>query len=200
VSADASPFNPAPHVDLSFPCRWQAEILAARPLILPSRHVIYPRQAEEIERGALEVLIRPEVAGADPFLATCALGFNDPAVPTGLWSAPNPGELCAVAGGYAYLIDTTDPERFTFIPLRPVLEVRPLPADGLLLFAGHHVLLAWGGNGLAWQSKRLSSEGLTVTGIEPGILHGIGWDLLTDKEIPFSLDLRTGFLVPMPNR
>jgi hypothetical protein len=80
------------------------------------------------------------------------------------------------------------------------LEVRPLPADGLLLFAGHHVLLAWGGNGLAWQSKRLSSEGLTVTGIEPGILHGIGWDLLTDKEIPFSLDLRTGFLVPMPNR
>ena len=49
------------------------------------------------------------MVNAQPFLATCALGFNDPAVPTGLWSAPNPGELCSVSGGYAYLIDTTAP-------------------------------------------------------------------------------------------
>ena len=51
---------PRPIVDLSFPHRWQAEVLAARPLILPARHFVYPREAEEVERGALEVLIRPE--------------------------------------------------------------------------------------------------------------------------------------------
>jgi hypothetical protein len=79
----------APVVDLSFPRRWEAKILAARPLILPPRHFVYPREAEEVERGALEVLIRPGGEGAHPFLATCALGFRDPAVPTGLWSAPN---------------------------------------------------------------------------------------------------------------
>src|SRR5580658_5833517 len=147
---------PAPTFDGSFPHHWQAEILAARPLILPSRHFVYPMQAEEVERGALEVLIRPSPAkeeshsvkgtgfspyinsqreerasapegsfseglSVEPFLATCALGFRDPAVPTGLWSMPNPNEICAVAGGYAYMIDTTAPEHFKMIAFRPVL-------------------------------------------------------------------------------
>ncbi len=121
-------------------------------MILPPRHFVYPRAAEEVERGALEVMIRPDAPGAQPFLATCALGFRDPAVPTGLWSAPRPEEICAVAGGYAYLIDTTAPEHFTMIPYRPVLEVRAAVAEGLLLFVGHHAILAWGPSGQAWES------------------------------------------------
>ena len=64
-------------VDFTFPHPWSAEFLKARPLILPRRQFVYPRQAEEVERGALEVLVRP--AGAEAFLATCALGFADPA-------------------------------------------------------------------------------------------------------------------------
>ena len=204
---------PAPIVDLSFPRCWQAEILATRPLILPPRHFVYPRQAEEVERGALEVLIRPDAgppeksnpkrpldAQSSPcvqqFLATCALGFRDPAVPTGLWSTPRPEEICAVSGGYAYLIDTTDPDRFTMIPYRPVLEVRPVVAEGLLLFVGHHAILAWGCDGQAWESEKLSDEGVTITAVEDGVLHGLGWDLFTDKEIPFAIDLRTGLRLP----
>jgi hypothetical protein len=217
---------PAPTFDGSFPHHWQAEILPARPLILPSRHFVYPTQAEEVERGALEVLIRPaeneqapstadekRTSGAkahtdsgarlarlkpcpfktdEPFLATCALGFRDPAVPTGLWSTPNPDEICAVSGGYAYVIDTTAPERFTMIAYRPVLEIRPITRLNLLLFAGHHSFLAFGQNGQAWKSEKLSSEGLTITSIEGHILNGQGWDMMTDKEIPFALDLRTG--------
>ena len=177
-------------VDLSFPHRWQAEVLAARPLILPPRHFVYPAEVEEVERGALEVLVRP--ANAEPFLATCALGFRDAAAPTGLWSAPKPDELCAVSGGYAYIIDTTRPERFTMIEYRPVLQVHPVAAQGLLLFVGHHAILAWGAQGEAWRTAKLSDEGVTVTGIENGTLRGLGWNMLTDKETPFALDLKTG--------
>lgn len=178
------------NVDLSFPHSWQAQILRERPLILPPRHYVYPREAEEIERGALEAMIRP-TAGA-PFLATFALGFADPAVPSGLWSCPAEDELCAVAGGYAYVVDTRQPERFTQIAFRPVLEVRALAEHGLLLFAGHHALLAWGAEGRAWESPRLSSEGLRFEEVQGDQLHGFGWDLMTDREIPFTLDLRTG--------
>jgi hypothetical protein len=186
---------PAPTVDLSFPHPWRAEILTARPIILPARHFVYPRQAEEVERGALEVLVSPGPPDVQPFLATCALGFRDPAVPTGLWSTPNPVEICAVSGGYAYLIDTTAPERFTMLPFRPVMEVRSLPTEGLLLFVGHHSVRAWGCNGQAWKSERLSSEGVTISSIDGSVLHGLGWDLFTDKETPFALDLRTGLRV-----
>lgn len=188
----------APLVDLSFPHRWHAEILAARPLILPSRHYVYPRDAEEVERGALEVLIRPDKLAAtdshtwEPFLATCALGFRDPAVPTGIWSAPNPDELCTVSGGYAYIIDSVRPERFTMIPYRPVLEVRPVVDAGLLLFVGHHSILGWGRDGLAWQSAKLSDEGIAITAIEGAIVRGLGWEMTSDQETPFALDLKTG--------
>ncbi len=209
-------------VDLSFPHAWRAEILVARPLILPPRHFVYPREVEEVERGALEVLIAPlandeprsqDLKGHDfsraanaptskgalasegsfqPFLATCALGFRDPVVPTGLWSAPNPNEICAVSGGYAYIIDTTAPERFTMISYRPVLDIRPAPAEHRLLFVGHHSILGWGPNGQAWESGRLSDEGITVTAIEDGQLRGRGWKLTSDQETPFALDLKNG--------
>lgn len=211
-----------PKIDLSFPHRWQAEILAARPLILPPRHFVYPQEAEEVERGALEVLVRldagpdagpdvgpdarpGEISGdpgpedsqrAQPFLATCALGFRDPAAPSGLWSTPKPEELCAVAGGYAYLIDTSSPDRFTLIPYRPVLEIRPVVQENLLLFVGHHSVLAWGREGQAWESVKLSDEGVTITETTGGILRGTGWEMMTDREKPFALDLRDGSLLP----
>jgi len=188
VNAD----SPAPIIDSSFPQRWQAKVLAAPPLILPPRHFVYPRGAEEVERGALEVLVRPGGSNAQEFLATCALGFRDPAVPSGLWSTPNPDEICAVSGGYAYLIDSVAPERFTMIPYRPVLEVHPLPAENLLLFVGHQSILAWGEHGELWQSEKLSDEGVTITGDADGILRGKGWDMMKDEETPFALDLRTG--------
>lgn len=189
---------PAPVVDLSFPHRWRAELLAARPLILPQRRFVYPRAAEEVERGALEVLIRPGAADAQPFLATCALGFRDPNAPTGLWSAPDQQEICAVAGGYAYLIDTASPERFTMIPYRPVLAIRPVLEAGLLLFVGHRTILAWGRGGQAWESEKLSDEGIAIAAVAEGRLHGTGWEMQSDREKPFALDLRSGRLIPPP--
>jgi hypothetical protein len=209
----------APIVDLTFPHHWQAEILTPRPLILPQRHFVYPLDAEEVERGALEVLIRANVTRAvgrdfspdispakkdgalapevqtQPFLVTCALGFRDAIVPTGLWSCPNPDEICSVSGGYAYIIDTSAPERFTMLPYRPVLEVRPVAALGLLLFVGHHSMLAWGAEGQSWQSEKLSDEGVTIMAIEGARLHGLGWNMLADKETPFVLDLDTGLRI-----
>jgi hypothetical protein len=181
-------------INFSFMHNWQAQILALRPAILPRRHFVYPQEVEEIERGALEVLIRPDVS-SESFLATCALGFRDPAVPTGIWSSPNPQEICAVSGGYAYLIDTAAPERFSMVPYRPVLQVHAVVEQRLLLFVEHHVILAWGARGEAWQSPKLSDEGVTITGIEGSVLHGIGWHMMADQEKPFTLDLRSGKLI-----
>jgi hypothetical protein len=184
--------SPSPIVDLSFPHSWQAELLLRRPLILPQRHFTYPKEVEEVERGALEVLIHPGASDVLPFLATCALGFLDPAAPKGIWSAPNPEEICAVAGGYAYVIDTGVPERFTMIPYRPVLEVRPVLEFGLLLFIGHRSILAWDRVGRAWESKKLSDEGVENLAVDGSLLRGAGWDMKTDRAKPFALDLRTG--------
>jgi hypothetical protein len=177
-------------MDMSFPTQWTVTVLEARPLILPRRQYVYPLQVEEVERGALELMVHP--AAEEPFLATCALGFASQAVPTGVWACPAPPMLCAVAGGYAYLIDTRAPERWQQIGYRPVTEVRPAPAACLLLFASFHSVEAWGIAGRVWQSKRLSWEGLRLGEINAKELHGWGWDMRTDTEVPFVVDLQTG--------
>jgi hypothetical protein len=177
---------------MSFQHNWEAQVLEARPMILPPRHFTYPREADEVERGALEVMVRPAGSKPQPFLATCAVGFRDAAVPSGIWTAPNATEICVVSGGYAYLIDTTAPERFTMIPYRPVLEVRAAVAEGLLLFVGHRSILAWGREGRTWETEKLSDEGVAIKAIDGGVLRGVGWEMMRDTERPFAVDLQSG--------
>jgi hypothetical protein len=179
-----------PTLDLTFAHSWEVEVLATRPPILPRRHYVYPAQVDEVEQGALELLVRRPAA--EVFLATFALGFASPAVPTGVWSCPDADSLCAVAGGYAYVVNTSAPERWTQIPFRPVTEVRVLEQAKLLLFASFHTLLAWGSDGHAWQSERLSWEGVRLGKVQDRQLQGWGWDMRTDTEMEFALDLATG--------
>lgn len=168
-----------------------------RPLIAPATQFLYPQRLAEdaaarqdAAAGALEVLVKP--ADCPFFLATFARGFADPALPHGVWRCPHPDWLCAAAGGYVYLIDTRNPQRAQQISYRPVIEIRPATEQGLLLFAGFHAVLAWGGENIAWESDKLSDEGLRITRLHDSQLHGFGWDMRSDTEIAFTLDLRTG--------
>jgi hypothetical protein len=177
-------------IDESFERTWRAEILKSRPLILPRRQFTYPGVAEEVERGALEVMVTP--ANSEAFLATCALGFRDPAAAMGIWSTPHPDWLSALSGGYAYLIDSKNPEKFAMLELRPVLSVHAAVAAGLLVFVGNRKIIAWGREELRWESDNLSDEGVTVVRIDAETLYGRGWEMMRDREYGFELDLVTG--------
>ncbi|WP_158943816.1 hypothetical protein [Granulicella sp. S190] len=173
---------------------WSAETLKTPPLIAPARQFIYPQQIageeDALARGALQLMVHSGSGGT--FLATCALGFTNPTMPTGVFACPNQQEMCAVAGGYAYIIDTAQPEHCVHLAMKPVVEVRALIEQELLLFIGFHSLIAWGATGMAWETARLSWEGVRVTSVEANTLNGMGWNLLTDREVPFSVDLLTG--------
>jgi len=178
----------------TFPQTWSAEILKSPPLIAPARQFLYPQlipgEEDALARGALQLQVRPRTGGT--YLLTCALGFRDPSMPTAIHACPNPDQLCAVAGGYAYLSDTSSPESCTLLSLKPVNGIHPIPSQNLLLFVGFHDLLAWGPEGELWQSARLSWEGVTLSHVEGQTLYGRGWNMLTDKEMPFEVDLQTG--------
>ncbi|NUQ27400.1 MAG: hypothetical protein HOQ35_02615 [Acidobacteriaceae bacterium] len=177
-----------------FPADWRAQVLTGSPLIAPARQFTYPRavpgEEDALARGAMYVLVKPSSGGE--FLATCARGFADPALPSGIWSCPRPQEICLVAGGYACIVDTLAPEQAALVPQRPVTEVVPAVEAGLLLFAGFHTVIAWGANGLAWETGKLTWEGLTLGAVDGNILNGMGWDMMADKEVPFEVDLTTG--------
>ncbi|MBW4037767.1 MAG: hypothetical protein HIU91_02635 [Acidobacteria bacterium] len=178
----------------TFPQTWRARILTSPPLIAPARQFVYPLyvpgEDDAMGRGALLLDIKP--ANAPNFLATCALGFRDPTLPTGIFPCPRPDDILAVAGGYAYLIDTLAPERCLHLPVRPTTQVLSAPSADVILLAGFHNVIAIDATGLRWQSARLSWEGVTLTEVRDGHLHGTGWDLHTDRELPFTLDVTTG--------
>jgi hypothetical protein len=178
----------------NFLSNWTARILTAPPLIAPARQFVYPLfvpgEEDAMARGALLLDIKP--ATAPNFLATCALGFREPSLPTGIFACPRPDDLLALAGGYAYIIDTGDPTRCLHLPLRPVTAVLPAPEAGVILLAGFHHIAAVVAEGLLWQSARLSWEGVTMTEVRDGHLHGTGWNMHTDRDVPFTLDLATG--------
>lgn len=173
---------------------WTAEVLAEAPLIAPARQYVWPRaiagEEDAMARGALKVMVRPAAGGS--YLLTCALGFRDPGMPSGVWGCPSAGEICVLAGGYGYLARVSEPEGVTLLAMKPVVEVVSAVEDGLLLFVGFQNVIGWGANGLLWESKRLSWEGVKVSSQKNSELVGTGWDLMADKEVEFRLDLRTG--------
>lgn len=178
----------------AFSSSWSAEILRTPPLIAPARQFTWPQQVageeDALARGALLLMVKPAAGGN--FLATCALGFRDPSLPSGVWACPRPDDLLAVAGGYAYLADTRSPERCQHLPLRPVTSVLPAPEANLILLAGFHTVAALGASGLLWETARLSWEGVTLQEVREGQLQGLGWNMHTDREVPFAVDLTTG--------
>jgi hypothetical protein len=184
----------APQTHLTFPATWSAQILSNAPLIAPARQFTWPQRVageeDALARGAMLLQVKPASGGS--FLATCALGFRDPSALSGIWSCPRAEDLLAVAGGYAYLADTLAPERPLHLPLRPVTQVLSLPDAALLLLAGFHTVAAIGATGLLWETGRLTWEGLTLTEVHGNQLHGLGWDMRTDRELPFTVDLATG--------
>ena len=75
---------------------------------------------------------------------------------------------------------------------RPVTAILPIPEAELLLLAGFHDVLALGVDGIRWRTERLSWEGVTLGSVRDGVLHGLGWDMFADTEVPFTVDLRSG--------
>jgi len=185
---------PAAALHEPFPHTWRAQILTAPPLIAPARQFTYPLvvagEEDTMARGAMYAVVAPENGGQ--FLATCALGFREDSLPSGVWSCPRASDLLAVAGGYAYLVDTSDPAKCVHLPQKPVTKVVAAPQNGLILLAGFHHIIAVNAEGLAWQSARVSWEGVTLGDVVGGALHGMGWDMMRDEEVPFVMDLRTG--------
>jgi len=182
--------TPALHED--FPHTWTAQILTTPPLIAPARQFIYPLpvpgEEDTLARGAMLVQFKPATGGV--FLATCALGFQAPTLPSGVYAIPNPNAALAVAGGYAYLLNTLAPETCLHLPLKPVTQLLATPT--LLLLTGFHHITAIDSTGLAWESDRLSWEGVQLGEVTGDILHGTGWNMRTDRDVAFELDLRTG--------
>jgi hypothetical protein len=177
--------------DFTFPRNYEVRILEAAPPVHPVENLChYPVELEEGDRSGAYVRVIPQ--SGPPWVGFFALGFDSDQVVSQVCSTPDPDSFCVVVGGYAYVVKAGNPAQWLRVGQSPVVDLRVLSQQGLLLFAGFTSITAVGSSGIAWTTERLTWEGLTITAIDGDRLAGHGWDALADKEVPFEVDLKTG--------
>lgn len=191
VLATANLMTPHLELDFTFPRNYEVKLLKSAPPVHPLEKLYhYPVELQEGDRTGAYLRVVPAQGAA--WSGFFALGFESDQVVNAVCSCPDPDSLCAIAGGYAYVVKATDPTQWFRIEQQPVMELRALPEHRLLLFAGFTSISALGAEGLKWTTERLSWEGIAITEIRGTKLQGLGWDAFTDQEVPFEVDLLTG--------
>jgi hypothetical protein len=177
--------------EFTFPRFYQAEILDRLPMLIEEpRQLVFPKRVEEVERGALIVRVRPQTR--KQWVGIFARGFDSERAITGLFSTPHADWLCAVSGGYAYLVNANQPEQWHFVKSRPVVEIRAAGHAAVLILADFQTISGFTSEARLWQTAPLSWEGLKISVFSGHELQGLGWDALQDRDIPFTVNLHTG--------
>jgi hypothetical protein len=177
--------------EFTFPRNYEVKVLNSAPPLHPLEKLYhYPVELEEGDRSGVYVRIEPRQAPA--WRGFFALGFESDRVIHAAYSCPDQDSVCIVSGGYAYVVKATDPALWFRVEQRPAIEIRAHHGLGLLLFAGFTTITAVGGTGIAWTTQRLSWEGISIVEVTGEKLRGTGWDALTDKDVPFEVDLLSG--------
>ena len=177
--------------EFAFPHSYEVKVLEQAPPVHPLEKLHhFPVEMEEGDRAGAYVRVAPERGAA--WRGFFALGFDTPEALNCASSCPHPDAFCIIAGGYGYVVNAVDPAQWLQVEQRPVTELRSLTKNNLLLLIGFTSITALGSAGIMWTTERLSWEGLRIAEIGAEHLLGFGWDAIADKEVAFSVDLKTG--------
>jgi len=80
----------------------------------------------------------------------------------GVFVTPDPGRLCCVAGGSAYVVDVADPAAGAEFAHAATTTVTPVPEADRLLLSGFVDITALGQGGVVWRSGRLVLDDLAI--------------------------------------
>jgi hypothetical protein len=111
---------------------------------------------------------------------------------SGVFSCPDRRSLCVVSAGRGYIVRADDPRVWQEVPCEPIDDVVLSREAGLILFTDFDHLIAYGPDGLAWETERTSWDGLWVTEVTREHVRGVAWDPFVEREVEFLVDTRTG--------
>ena len=176
-------------VELRFPCIFECKVLEELRGGTPDGLHDFPAHLTSGQDGVLlRVLPQHGTAWSGRF-AFGKTGYSGCSMVS---SMPDPDMICVVARGAGYVVSASDPGCWSLVELTPVMDVRAATAAGVLVFASHTDLVAYGENGVKWGTKRVAWSGLKVVMIGDQVLAGEYWDLREEATRRFEVDLATG--------
>jgi hypothetical protein len=176
-------------MDTTFSHSYECELLIETPTIgLP--HYYYPGASLRGGRDGVLVEVRPE--HNQPWLGTFAFGEIIRNGFTGIFTTPDPQRFCVVSHGQGYFVKALTPTEWEQIRVVPIIDVRCVRAQGIIVFANFTELIAYNQTGVKWRTKRLTWDDLKITEVTDTYLRGEFWDMRTEKTESFTVDLATG--------
>ena len=154
------------------------------------RHYYYPGGTTEGGQDGNVVQVFPH--SSEPWIGTFAFGTISSKGKNGLYSWPNPQILCVVSQGQGYLVHVEEPTNYEMIKVDPVLDVIPVAARKIVVFANYTELIAYGESGPVWVTDRLSWEGIKLTRVTNNHIEGEVWDPRVEANVAFKVDLSNG--------
>lgn len=154
------------------------------------RVVYFPGASKRQGKDGLIVRVAPHAA--EEWIGIFAFGYDPAEAISGLFGCPDARFLCVVSRGSGYMVRTDDYRAWCKIPSFPIQDVRVVRPAGLLVFVDLTRLTAYSAEGQAWQTDHLSWDGLRVVEADEKSIKGLAWDAPTQREVGFSVDLKSG--------
>jgi hypothetical protein len=174
-------------MDLRFAHKFECEVLEELPGQPTGLHY-FPGQTAG--QDGLVVRVVPETFGA--WTGVFAFGRFGPGGLTRILSMPDPECLCVISRGAGYVVRVCDPSAWQKVNAIPIVDVRPIPEAGLVVFANYTELLAYDDQGTRWRTKRLAWDGFRILIESDRTLVGEYWDNREETTRRFEVDLGTG--------
>lgn len=153
----------------TFPHAYAIEQLTELPSAAPKRY-FYPGASGLGGHDGLLVKVRP--VDGEAWLGTFAFGHSSPRGISGIFSTPDPQRICVVSRGAGYLVNIALPTDWELVSADPIMDARPILAQGIIVFADWTDLVAYGADGMKWRTNRLACDGLTITEVTENHIKG----------------------------
>jgi hypothetical protein len=176
-------------MDTTFAHSYECERLSETPRTAPP-HYYFPGASTQGGRDGILVEVRPE--HGQPWLGTFAFGQIAPKGVSGIFTTPDPQRLCVVSKGEGYFVSATTPTAWEAIRATPIIHVRSIGAQGIIVFASFTELVAYGSAGMKWRTKRLTWDNLKIVEVTDAFIKGEFWDIRSEATANFVVDLATG--------
>jgi hypothetical protein len=146
------------------------------------------------------IVIGVEPDDAPPWIGHFPAMLLSPRGTTGVIALPDGESLAACCRGTAYRVWAADPRRWEQISAGGLEAPVVVTGHELVLFVEHTHVVAYGTQGLAWESERLVSDDLHALRVEGDALIAEGFDAPYDRILEFAVDLRSGTSDDAPSR
>jgi hypothetical protein len=145
------------------------------------------------------VVIGVEPGDGRPWVGLFNARIPSPRGATGVVALPDRQSIAVLCAGAAYRVSAVSPGDWEEISVggveAPVLSIEP----ELVLFVEHTSIIAYGSDGLAWQTERLVWDDLHALRVDGSTLIAEGFDPPVGRTVSFGVDLNTGKSDDAPN-